>query len=296
MDAISTQAAATAGRLRLVQSRFADEDSATRREELSEVVRDALAGMEKTERPAFLHQLADRFPSWPSTTDAEATPAPSREPPPSSPAELADAIVALPAETRQQIVATLEQHGVIAPRDATNVPPDQDAAAQALMQQMGLQEIDPARVLMLFPRLCDFIKSFERVTWSTWHLVAPRSTIKRDTSTMELLTNFVAGKDDTALEDVDASVEMLRKLAAALVASMSQVGQRMAQEYFARISPKEIEALVGVEKGGLLTSREVRCWRKYEELAGTFDEMAFEQEVKSVIATYAEALVKTSGQ
>ena len=212
MDAISTLAAATAGRLRLVQSRFADEDSATRREELSEVVRDALAGMEKTERPAFLHQLADRFPSWPSTTDAEATPAPSREPPPSSPAELADAIVALPAETRQQIVATLEQHGVIAPRDATNVPPDQDAAAQALMQQMGLQEIDPARVLMLFPRLCDFIKSFERVTWSTWRLVAPRSSIKRETSTMELLTHFIAGNDDTALEDVNGSLEMLRKL------------------------------------------------------------------------------------
>ncbi len=294
MDVLSTRAKTTAARLRLLQGRFADDTDTTRQEELAEVVKQALSTIDPGDRSSFLRHLADSFPTWHTdATPVEPVPGVTEGPP--SAAQLVTEIVALPADVQQQVLQGLEQHGLAAPPAATAAPTP-DAAAQDLMREMGLAELDPERVFVLFQRLAQFIKSFERVTWSTWRLIAPRSSIKRTAASADMISAFVSGQGDTTLEDVDSNLELLRKLAAALVASISQIGQRITQEYFARMSPKEIETLIGVEKGGLLTSREVRCWRKYEELAGTFDEMAFEQEVKSMIAAYVESLLKTSGQ
>jgi hypothetical protein len=45
-----------------------------------------------------------------------------------------------------------------------------------------------------------------------------------------------------------------------------------------------------------LTSREVKCWRKYVELAETFTEARLEQEIKASVAKYVESLVKVPGR
>jgi hypothetical protein len=63
----------------------------------------------------------------------------------------------------------------------------------------------------------------------------------------------------------------------------------------AKFSPNEISTLAGMEGGGLLVSKEVKCWRKYVELASGMDETAIETEIMQALSSYAESLMKGLG-
>jgi hypothetical protein len=91
-------------------------------------------------------------------------------------------------------------------------------------------------------------------------------------------------------------MERLRQLTAALISSVSQAGRTFAQKHVEKFSPSEIEAIAKMGGGGLLVSQEVRCWRKYVELAGPVDAISIEGELLAAIAGYAESLMKGIGR
>ena len=65
------------------------------------------------------------------------------------------------------------------------------------------------------------------------------------------------------------------------------------QRHLHKFQPDEIQALVQSEKsGGMFVSEEVKCWRKYKELAHALDEATVESEIQNAIAEYAETLIK----
>ena len=61
-----------------------------------------------------------------------------------------------------------------------------------------------------------------------------------------------------------------------------------------KYAPGEIEKLAKISggAGGVLVGQEVKCWRKYVELAGPLDAQAIEQELLGAMSGYAESLLK----
>ena len=50
--------------------------------------------------------------------------------------------------------------------------------------------------------------------------------------------------------------------------------------------------MASMEPGGMLVSREVKCWRKYQELAESLDPSSIDRVIMAAITEYAESLMK----
>ena len=68
----SRDVAATVNRLRMLQVDLADESDLVRQEQLSEVIKRALAEIVPEQRQAFLEELRDRFPNWDAGSTGQA--------------------------------------------------------------------------------------------------------------------------------------------------------------------------------------------------------------------------------
>ena len=79
---------------------------------------------------------------------------------------------------------------------------------------------------------------------------------------------------------------------AAMTTAVSRAGGQFARRHLGTFSPSEIAALVRTEPGGVFVSHEVKCWRKYVELAERLDEDAIDMEIKKAIVDYVESLAK----
>ncbi|MFH0879123.1 MAG: hypothetical protein V2A34_05380 [Lentisphaerota bacterium] len=296
MNDISRRVVSTANRLRLTQSSLADEKAETRQAYLNDLIEKELVGLAGEERAQFLRELDEQFPGFPATHRPEKVQAVPETPRPLTANELVAQFLSHGADVQQ---AMLAQMGVAQSRSATeksSLPADLEPAAQGLMKKLGIKELDLARVCELSGMLTSFMGAIEQMSWNTWQTVAPSSSLKRSADLAGEIRKFLGGDAQVSPELLKQELDKLRKLLAALSASLGHLTHHLAHEHFARIAPEEIQNLVGVEGGGLLTSREVKCWRKYLELAETFNEARLETEIKASIAKYVESLVKVTGR
>jgi len=95
---------------------------------------------------------------------------------------------------------------------------------------------------------------------------------------------------------VDDDLKVLQKLIAAMITAVSRASGQFARRHLARFSPSEIAALVKMESGSVFVSHEVKCWRKYVELAETLNEDAIDMEIRKAIVDYVESLTKGMGR
>jgi hypothetical protein len=156
--------------------------------------------------------------------------------------------------------------------------------------------LDAARMLDLLAVLVEFVTSVDQLAWTTWRTVAPRSAVKRPQTMLRDMARFTSGDPDTPRGQVSASLDRLRQLLAAIISSISQAGRQFAHAQAVKFSPEAIENLAGMERGGMLVSREVKCWRKYVELSTNRDEPAVESEIMQAVAEYAESLMRGPGR
>lgn len=173
-----------------------------------------------------------------------------------------------------------------------------EAPARAVQQALGhgpRDGLDVARLLELEALLIEFAGSLDQVVWNTWKAVAPTSAIKRTNSVKVTMAKFAAGDQEIQRAQVKQDLERLRQLTAALTASVNQAGRSFAQRHIERFAPTEIESMARMSSAGLLVGHEVKCWRKYVELAGPVDAQAIERDLHTAIATYAESLMKGVG-
>ncbi len=174
------------------------------------------------------------------------------------------------------------------------------SGSRTLGQALGppaTERLDPASVAELAALLVDFASSLDQVVWSTWKVVNPNSSLKRGTPAKVSMARFVAGEPGATREQVRADLEKLRQLAAALTAAAGQAGRVYGQKHVATFAPAEIEKLAKMTGGsGVMVGQEVKCWRKYEELAGPMDAEAIEREVVGAMSAYAESLLKGLGK
>jgi hypothetical protein len=107
---------------------------------------------------------------------------------------------------------------------------------------------------------------------------------------------FLCHEAEASREQVDMQLKLLQRLIAAIITSISRVGSQFAKRHLAKFSPSEIEALVRMEHGSVFVSHEVKCWRKYLELADALNEDSTETEIIRAIVDCVGSLMKGTGR
>jgi len=297
--------AAAANRLRLIQIDFADEAPEVRRGYLAEAVEGALAQVSPEQREAFLKELMARFPTWdPNVVVA----APRQEAPAQSRTDerelhdpsflvsrLVDMAAQLTAEQRQAILRRLTEAGLVPPPHVA-LP---EEPVRRLREVLGLRpdaSLDTARLVVLLADLADFVCSLDPLVWRTWGKLAPRSKFQSIAALRLGLSRYVVS--DSTVTDAQAQEELLklRHLIAAVVVAVSQAGKIAATDvvmsFMAPLAPAKIQDLVRFEKGSIFVAEEVKCWRKYKDLAGRLTDVAVEGAINEKIQRFVEELMK----
>jgi hypothetical protein len=299
-------AAATANRLRLVQTDFADESEQVRRDYLADEIQRALSSIVPSERQEFLEELSSRFPTWDAQVDlggsrqhASVVQTPTDQKELQDPSFLVSRLIELSPKLSQQqkdaLVHKLREAG-LAPAAVVEWPEQPAQMARTKLQAGPRDPLDPGRVLELLSLEAEFTASLDQLVWTTWRTVAPRSQIRRPQGLLKNMARFASGDPDVARGQVTMDLDKLRQLVAAIISAISQAGRQFAHNHAVKFSPQEIEALAAMERGGMLVSKEVKCWRKYVELAAGRDEASIESEIMQAIADYAESLMKGLGR
>ena len=296
--------AATANRLRMVQADFADQGAEVRREYLSEEVERALSNVVPDQRQAFLSDLMEQFPSWDArvevqlrgeeTTERTQTDARELQDPNFLVARLIDRAGELGESERKVLVERLKEAGLAS--ISQGAWPEEAEAGLRQALRLPPEPIDARRALELVGLASDFALRLDQLVWGAWQRIDPRSNIRRDKPLQQTLKAFLTGDQDVPRGQIAGDLEKLRQLIASLISAVGQAGRQFASRHLAKFSPVEIEALAGLEGGGFLVSKEVKCWRKYVELAEALSEAAIENEIMETIANYAENLMKGLGR
>jgi DNA primase len=303
-DKTAQLVAATSNRLRLVQVDFADQGPDVRREYLSEEIERALSAVVPDQRQPFLAELMEQFPSWDArvevqlrkddTTERSLTDARELQDPNFLVARLIDCAGKLGEGERKVLVERLKEAGLASISQGA-WPAEAETALRQELRLPG-EHVDPVRTLQLVGMASDFALRLDQLVWGAWQKVAPKSTVRRDKPLQQTLKAFVTGSQEVPRGQVAADFEKLRQLIASLISSVGQAGRQFASRHLARFSPTEIEALASMEGGGFLVSKDVKCWKKYKELADAMTEVAIENEITETIANYAENLMKGLGR
>lgn len=309
-----TMAAALANRLRLVQMEHADDPAHTRQQKLNDEIERALSKISGSDRELFVSLVSERFPSW--DVSVSASPAPMTQvitaaPVPAAPSvpdvrelkdpgalasRLCELAGGMSEQDRAAVMSKLKSVGLVASEGGA-LPETGAKVVQAALGHGPSDKLDAVRMLEMTGLLVEFATSLDQVVWTTWKAVSPTSTLKRSVPAKNALARFAAGDPDTSRAQVKQDMEKLRQLTAALTASVNQAGRAFAQQHVAKFAPGEIEQMAKLSSGSLLVGHEVKCWRKYVELAkDNMDTQTMERELLTAMASYAESLMKGLGR
>lgn len=310
-------------RLRLMQIELAGQPADARRKALEAEIDRAASALPPAEADRLIAIVTERFPFFEMESDAPkamAAPAapvapaatghhPDLDDPSALATRLGSFAAHMSADEKIAVMRSLKAAGLVervetpsqtsvaptAPVSSASFGALPDAPLKTVQSALGHgpgDHVDSARLLELAAMLADFANGLDQVVWSTWKAIAPNSPIKRIGSTKVSMSRFVSGDAEVGKAQVKQELERLRQLTAALTASVNQAGRQFAQRHVEKFAPGEIEQLAKMSSGGLLVGHEVKCWRKYVELAGPMDAQAIERELLAAISTYAESLMK----
>jgi hypothetical protein len=295
----------TANRLRLIQVDFADESEQTRKSYLCEEVEKALKSVLPDERNEFLERLSEKFPAGNFITQVISTETTAESPPAFDESELKN--VEFLVRSLLEIAPTLSDEQ----KDFVNKNL-QDAGLRPKARQDNSIELDrklkqkfkvgddcsisAEKIAELNAILVDFALKLESLIWNTWRQLSPRSAVRSQGALTEKIEQFLSDDAEVSVNQVDDDLKVLQRLIAAMTSAVSHVGSQFAKRHLARFSPSEIEALVKMEPGSVFVSHDVKCWKKYKELAEMLNEDSIEMEIRKAIVDYVESLAKGMGQ
>ncbi len=292
----------TANRLRLIQVDFANDSQQTRMEYLSEEIKRILKTVVPEQRKVFLEKLMERFPTGYLGTTPTGEQPQSRSQPEIEVEELNDSEVAirhllelapmLSDEQKKLAADRLQEAGFGSPVTAQGYSDDLTRDLRARLQLTDGPEIKTDRLGEMIVLLADFVFKLEPLIWNTWRMLSPRSSIRPSGSLKKTIGQFICSDSATPDKQAEDELRMLQRLIAAITTAVGRVGSQFAKRHIGRFSPSEISTLVRMEHGSVFVSHEVKCWRKYLELAEALTEGSIEAEIRTAIAEYAESLIK----
>ena len=304
-DNLDNRVIETANRLRLIQVDFADESDQTRSEYIAEEVERALKMVLPEERDEFLKRLIARFPTWGTHVQPTAKEQEAKSDTAIDAAKLKDInflvrslseiAPTLAGEQKESVIQSLQQAGL----GLTTRQDYSDESVQKLKADLQLGEgppIDAERLTELTGLLADFVFKLDPLVWNTWRELSARSSIRRPGNLKESIGQFIRQGANTTREQVSHELKSLQRLIAAIVTAIGRVGGQYAKRHLSKFAPSEISAIVRMGPKSVLVSQEVKCWRKYVELADALTEDAVETEIRKAIADYVESLMKGMGQ
>jgi hypothetical protein len=148
----------------------------------------------------------------------------------------------------------------------------------------------------LAAELVDFVLKLETLIAGVWGKVAPRSSMRRGRGLGESMLRFLTengGAQEGA--DLKRALSHLQQYTTALLTGISRAGEEFGRTCVDRFNPESILGLTKMEQGGLrdsLVNEEVKCWRKYKELADSLTPEHIQSDIENAVGNYAEAFVK----
>jgi len=288
--------AATVNRLRLIQADFADDVDKVRQEHMSDEIQRVLSTLVPAQRQAFLEQLRECFPTWDGQAGSEQQKQTRVDYSLTDQREwndvsyvlerLIELAGSLPVDQKQKVIDQLASAG-LAPVGLHGWPEQLVGELRTKLKVDAGQSIAPDRVLELTMRLVEFTYSLDQLGWQIWKNIAPRTMSRNKGNLQQTLGRFVGGEADVPLTN---DLERLRHLIASILAAIAQIGDQFARQHLAKFAPHEIETSAMMEPGGFLVAKEVKCWRKYVELAKLLDESSINREVQQIIVEFVGSM------
>lgn len=297
----------TANRLRLIQVDFADQSTQTRIDYLRAEIERALKTVLPHQRNEFLERLMARFPTGevsrqPILDNQRAASGSVLEEDKLHDADflvqsLLKIVATLSEDQKKAIDTSLVQAGLRhkVPRDLP-VEVDLGRELKAKLQIDNECGLNAVQLKKLSVMLIDFILKLELLVSNTWRTMAPRAPHRPHGALAAKIGQFLCDDRDVADNQLDNDLKVLQRLIAGLIVGVSQVGRKFAKCHLAKFAPSEIRALVQWEERDiglydkLRTSPELRCWRKYKELAETLNEDSIEMAITRIIVEGVEAI------
>lgn len=290
-----------AGKLRLLGASMQDESATNRRDFFSDEIKQALEAIPSSERENYLDRLLSAFPVGESggkaiepveTVGASIDEMPTKE----IVDELVKRAADLSADERHDLVARLEDCGVIAPQQVSS---SYEELPEELAKRLSLpvgEKVNSRNVVLVLSKLIGIILDLDQLVWAVWKTLSPRSPIRRKSPSeacevVRKLGRYITGDTDVSLADVTQPLERSRQLTAGLLGAIGPVGSTFARKFAQRFSPDDIRKDVKREGGGFLQMTEVKCWNRYELLAKDLNEDQVEHELREAITKYAESLI-----
>ncbi len=296
----------TANRLRLIQVDFANDSEQTRIGYLSEEIKRILKTVMPEQRKVFLEKVMERFPTGHlGTTLTDEQPQAQDRPeieveelrdPELAISRLLELVPMLSDEQKELAARRLQEAGLGSPVATQNYSVE---FTQDLGARLGLgdvPDIKADRFAEMIVLLADFVFKLEPLIWNTWRMLSPRSSIRPSGSLKKTVGQYICGDSATPDKKAEHELRMLQRLIAAITTAVGRVGSQFAKRHIGRFSPSEITTLVRMEHGSVFVTHDVKCWRKYLELAETLTEGSIEAEIRKAIADYAESLIKGPGR
>jgi len=280
-----------ANRLRGVQTDFADEGFERQSQYLDEELGKLLKQIPYGRRHAFLEGLLRQFPVQQAVAGSD-----SNRQVPASPDSIVQAFLEvlphLSPDQKQLVLQALPEKEGRA-RQA-EYPLDGVDGIKSMLRLDKDADLHLDRLVLSARLLAEFVIKLEHLTAGVWNRVSPRSRIRPPKKLRKTIAELLSTEDGST-ESLGEELKLLQQLTTAILTGVSRASEEFARSCSNRFSPETIRGLVEMEQGGLLdklVSKEVKCWRKYCDLAESLSKDSVEREIETVIANYAEAFVR----
>ena len=289
----SSWAEEVAGRLRMLQTSFADDTPIAREEYLTEEIERSLREVASSRRGEFLDALARCFPAPEriGVNRTDAIPAPIAASNRTAEELAEDLIGQLPELTKERRAWLLERFrssGLVeAPEQGLDLPP-------GLRGKLGLsleQTLDEERLTKLLAALLEIVATLDNLVWNLWKTIAPKSAVQREAGDglRRTIGRYLVGDREVATLQINQMFDKTRQLFASLLSAIGPTGETYARNHLETFAPEKIRATV--ETGGFLTNVEQKCWRRYVVLASELSGPLIEKQIVDTIVNYTEEIL-----
>jgi len=169
-----------------------------------------------------------------------------------------------------------------------------------LLGKLGLtpkETLDEERLIKLFTALLEMVVTLDHLIWNVWKNVAPKSSVRREQggdNPRRTIGRYLGGDREVATLQITQMLEKTRQLTAGLLSAIGPAGEIFARKHLERFAPEKIRAGVESKSPGFISNVELKCWRRYVELAADLSGHAVEMQIVDGIVAYTEELISRS--
>jgi hypothetical protein len=286
-----------ASRLWMLQTSFADDPPNARHEYLVEEIERSIKDVAESRRSEYLTALMERFPG-PERIDAPYFKPPEAATPERGPQDVADELIARLPEFSNEAKAVLAQK-----LQAIGLFVSQSKGLELPLELLGKlgmtpkEPVDEERVIKLFTALLEMVVTLDHLIWNVWKNIAPKSSVRRDLGSenpRRAIGRYLSGDREVATLQITQMLDKTRQLTGGLLSAIGPAGEIFARKHLEKFAPEKVRAGVESKSGGFISNVELRCWRRYVELAADISGHSVEMQIVDGIVSYTEELISRS--